>query len=129
MKTRAVVVGALASGCLLVAGGQVAASASVMWCMSDPPIQVVTPNGHNLSVNNMVYLSPIDRHIASQITDDATTAPDGKGGTLITVHVYVPRGAHGANVVSNNYRYRVTDMSGTPIGGTVLTLKLDVPTS
>ncbi|MHB8590158.1 MAG: hypothetical protein ACYDA0_15145 [Candidatus Dormibacteraceae bacterium] len=128
MKARVVGVGALAAG-LLVAGGQGAASANVMWCLSDPPIQVVTPGGHHLSVNNMIYLSPIDRHIAKLITDDATPAPDGKGGTLITVHVYIPQIAHGANVVSANYRYRVTDSDGARGGGMVLTLQLDVPTS
>ena len=128
MRKRAVVVGALTVG-LLVLGGQGAASANVMWCLSDPPIQVVTPGGHYLSVNNMIYLSPVDRHIARQITDDATVAPDGKGGTLITVHVHFPVGAHGASVESNNYRYRVTKTGGTPSGGVVVTLNLDVPTS
>ncbi len=128
MRKRAVVVGALATG-LLVLGGQGAASANVMWCLSDPPIQVVTPGGHYLSVNNMIYLSPVDRHIARQITDDATAAPDGRGGSLITVHVHIPAGAHGASVVSNNYRYRVAQSGGTPGGGIVLTFKLDVPTS
>jgi hypothetical protein len=128
MRRRAVLVGALAAG-LLVAGGQGAASANVMWCLSDPPIQVVTPGGHNLSVNNMIYLSVIDRHLASGITDSASAVPDGKGGTLITVHVRIPQGMHGANVVSNNFRYRVTDTSSTPGGGTVVTLLLDVPTS
>jgi hypothetical protein len=125
---RAVVVGVLTLG-LLVLGGQGAASANVMWCLSDPPIQVVTPGGHNLSVNNMIYMSPADRHIARLITDDATTAPDGRGGTLITVHVHIPSGSRGASVVSNNYRYKVTKTGGTPSGGVVLTLNLDVPTS
>jgi hypothetical protein len=125
---RAVVVGALTLG-LLVLGGQGAASANVMWCLSDPPIQVITPGGHNLSVNNMIYMSPVDRHIAHLITDDATTAPDGRGGTLITVHVHIPAGAHGASVESNNYRYKVTRSGGTSSGGVVLTLNLDVPTS
>ena len=128
MSRRVVVLGALAAG-LLVLSGQGAASANVAWCLSDPPIQVVTPGGHNLSVNNMIYLSPIDRHIASQITADAFTAADGSGGTMITVHVYIPAGAHGANVVSSNYRYEVSDTGGTPNGGTTLTLTLDVPTS
>jgi hypothetical protein len=128
MSKRVFVLGALASG-LLVLGGQAAASANVMWCLSDPPIQVVTPGGHNLSVNNMVYLSPIDRHIARQITDSATAAPDGRGGTVITVHVNIPRGAHGANVVSANYRYEVKDSGGTAGGGITLTMILDVPTS
>ncbi len=128
MSKRVFALGALASG-LLVLGGQGAASANVMWCLSDPPIQVVTPGGHYLSVNNMIYLSPVDRHLARQITDDATAVPDGRGGTLITVRVHIPAGAHGANVVSNNYRYRVTQSGGTPGGGIVLTFKLDVPTS
>jgi hypothetical protein len=128
MSRRVVLVGVLAAG-LFVVGGQGAASANVAWCLSDPPIQVVTPGGHNLSVNNMIYLSPIDRHLAYLITDDAATAPDGKGGTFITVHVHIPAGAHGANVVSNNFRYQVTDSDGTPDGGTTLTLMLDVPTS
>jgi hypothetical protein len=128
MSKRVVVLGALAAG-LLVLGGQGVASANVMWCMSDPPIQVVTPGGHNLSVNNMVYLSPIDRHIASQITDAATAVSDGRGGTLITVHMYIPSSAHGANVVSSNFRYEVTDTGGTRNGGVTLTLTLDVPTT
>jgi len=128
MSKRVVVLGALTSG-LLAVGGQGAASANVMWCLSDPPIQVVTPGGHNLSVNNMIYMSPVDRHIANQITDDATTAPDGRGGTLITVHVHIPSAAHGASVVSNNYRYRVTKTGGTTDGGITLTMTLDVPTS
>lgn len=128
MRNKAVVVGALVAG-LLVAGGQGAASANVMWCVMDPPIQVVTPGGHSLSVNNMVYLSPVDRHLATRITDYASAISDGKGGTLITVHVVIPQGAHGASVVTNNFRYRVTDTSGAPGGGTVLTLQLDVPIS
>jgi len=128
MSKRVVVLGALAAG-LLAVGGQGAASANVMWCLSDPPIQVETPGGHSLSVNNMVYLSPIDRHIARQITDSATTAPDGRGGTLITVHVHIPQGAHGASVVSANYRYAVKDSGGTTDGGITLTMTLDVPTS
>ena len=99
------------------------------FAVSDPPIQVVTPGGHNLSVNNMVYLSPVDRHIAKQITAAASAGADGKGGSLITVHVYIPTGAHGASVVSSNYRYRVTESDTTPDGGTVLTLTLDVPTT
>jgi len=128
VRNKAVVVGALVAG-LLVAGGQGAASANVMWCVMDPPIQVVTPGGHSLSVNNMVYLSPVDRHLATRITDYASAISDGKGGTLITVHVVIPQGAHGASVVTNNFRYRVTDTSGAPGGGTVLTLQLDVPIS
>jgi hypothetical protein len=126
MKKRVVLVGALAAG-MLVLGGQ-GAAANVLWCMSDPPIPLVTPGGHNVTVNNMIYISVVDRHLASLITDDASTVPDGKGGTLITVHVYIPAAIHGAAVKSANFRYQVQDTRSTPGGGTVLTLTLDVPT-
>jgi hypothetical protein len=127
MTRRVLFVGALTSA-MLVMAGQVA-TANVMWCMSDPPIPVTTPGGHNLTVNNMIYIPIADRHNARLITDDATTAPDGRGGTLITVHVHIPSVVHGASVVSSNFRYEVHDSNNTPGGGIVLTLTLDVPTS
>jgi hypothetical protein len=99
-----------------------------MWCVSDPPIAVVTPGGHNLMVNNMIYLTPADKHNAKLFTHDAVTAPNGTGGTRITVHIYVPALIHGAHIVSSNYRYRVADAADGS-GGRVLTLTLDVPTS
>ena len=128
MTKRGVAAGALAAG-LLVLGGQAVVSANVVWCTFDPPIQVVTAGGHHLTVNNMVTISSADKDLAKLITDDATAAPDGVGGTLITVHVNIPQGAHGANVVSTNHRYKVSAMAGTPSGGVVLTLELDVPAS
>jgi hypothetical protein len=128
MNRRVILVGALAAG-MLVLGGQGSATANVLWCMSDPPIPLVTPGGHNITVNNMVYISVADRHLAKLITDDASVARDGHGGTLITIHVYIPSAVHGAAVVSSNYRYQVHDWSSAPGGGRVLTLILDVPTS
>ena len=127
MSKRAVVVGGLAAA-LLVLGGPGTASANLMWCVSDPPIPVVTPGGHNLMVNNLIYLSPADRHKAKLITDEAGVEPNGRGGTLITVHIYIPATIHGAHVVSSNYRYRVSN-AGDGNGGLVVTLTLDVPTS
>lgn len=127
MSKRVLVIGALSAGMLAV-GAAGTASANVQWCVSDPPIPVVTPAGQHLMVNNMIYLASEDRHLASEITDDASTAPDGHGGTLITIHVYLPVAHHGANVVSNNYRFRVSDTSSAPGGWTMVTLSLDVPT-
>jgi hypothetical protein len=51
--------------------------------------------------------------------------PDGKGGTLITVHVHVPASVN-AHVVSSENRYQVTTQRD---GATVITLYLDVPTT
>ena len=128
MTKRGVVVGALAAG-LLVLGGQVAASANVVWCTFDPPVHVVTAGGSHLTVNNMITMSMADKDLTKLVTGDATAAPDASGGTLITVHVSIPQGAHGANVVSTNHRYNVTASASTPAGGVVLTLVLDVPAS
>jgi hypothetical protein len=122
MKRTTVAFGGLLAGVMLVAGSAVA-SANMAWCLSDPPIQVVTPGGHILVVNNLVYLPPNAMHLKDQITDDATAQPDGHGGTLLTVHVHVPARAH---VVSSENRYGLSDQGD---GDTVVTLLLDVPTS
>jgi hypothetical protein len=120
MKARSFVVGGLLAGAMLMATS-VGASANFAWCMSDPPIQVVTPGGHNLTVNNMVYLPPYALHLKNSVTDSATVQPDGRGGTLITVHVVVPAPSH---VVSSEARYQVRSEKD---GSNVITLYLDVP--
>ena len=123
MKARSAVVvglGGLLAGVMLMATS-VAASANLVWCMSDPPVQVVTPGGHTLTVNNQVYLSASALHLMDNVSDTASAAPDGRGGTLVTVQVFVP-GA--ARVVSSVYRYGI---SAVKYGSTVVTLTLDVP--
>ncbi|OLC01372.1 MAG: hypothetical protein E6I81_09960 [Chloroflexi bacterium] len=122
MKARSVVVGALMAGAMSFAGGG-GASANMAWCVTDPPIQVVTPGGHNLLVNNQVYLPPYAMHLKNQITDDAKAEPDGKGGTLITVYVHVPAHSH---IVSSDNRYRIMSQQD---GSSLVTLYLDVPIS
>ena len=120
MKAKSVVVGAVGAGAMLFAGGG-GASANMAWCVTDPPIQVVTPGGHNLLVNNLVYLPPYAMHLKGQVTDDAKAEPDGRGGTLITLYVHVPAHSH---VVSSDNRYRVTTARD---GSELITLYLDVP--
>jgi hypothetical protein len=106
--------------------GAAPASAMVLWCESDPPIQVVTPAGTNLTVNNMVYVPQFDMHLATQFPASATAGSDGHGGTLITVQVQVAWGVSIARVVSSVNRYQVTSR-GQGTGGTVVTTYLDVP--
>ena len=120
MKARSVVAGVLVAVAMLLAA-QVSASANVAWCVSDPPIQVVTPGGHTLTVNNQVYLPPYAIHLKNDVQDTAVATRDSTGGTLVTVYVFVP--AH-ASVVSSEYRWRVSD---TRDGIAVVTLHLDVP--
>lgn len=125
MGKRALVVGAL-TACLMVAAGQIAAPANVTWCVSDPPVEVLTPGGHYITVNNMLYISVQDRHFARLITDDASATPDGAGGSLVTVHVYIPKQVHGALTVTSDNRYRVS-ASGLGSSDSVITLLLDIP--
>jgi hypothetical protein len=120
MKFRNVALAGLLAGALLI-GGAGAASANIAWCVSDPPIQLVTPGGHTFVVNNMVYLPPQALHLKNQITDDATAVSNGHGGTRVTVHVHVPWRAH---VVSSANRFQVSTQGD---GETTITLYLDVP--
>jgi hypothetical protein len=106
--------------------GAAPASAMVLWCESDPPIQVLTPAGTILTVNNMIYVPRYEMHLATHFAASATTAADGHGGTLITVHVQVAGGVSMAHVVSSENRYQVVS-PGDGIGGTVVTTYLDVP--
>lgn len=122
MKAKALVVGGLLAGVMVVATS-VVASANVVFCMDDPPVQVVTPAGHNLTVHNQVYMSADSRQLLNDVSDQATAQPDGRGGTLITDTVYVPAPARVVATV-NQYNVRATG-SGT----TVVTLLLDVPIS
>jgi hypothetical protein len=122
MQLRAAVVAVVASATMLLLA-QLQASANISWCIADPPIQVVTPDGHNLMVNTQVYLPPSAVHLKSAIHESAIAVRDSGGGTLIVVQVYVP--AH-ARVVSSENRYGVSDAGN---GSGVVTLYLHVPIS
>ena len=127
MRLRTLVVAAtLATGLLVAAPA--GASANILWCMGDPPVQVVTPGGHYVTVNNYLFGSPVYRHLFRQVTADGYAIPDGALGTLVTVHVRVPEGLEHLIVVSSQQHYRVTT-SGDGRGGEVITLTLDVPES
>jgi hypothetical protein len=123
MKSRTflVALGAVA-GMLLVAPGT--ASANVSWCISDPPVHVVSPGGAHLTVNNMIWLPESAKHLKHQVWDEASAQPDGSGGTFITVTVHLPD-AVPAHVVSTEHRFNVSTEAD---GQTAIVLYLDVPT-
>ena len=125
MRLTRIVPAAMIAGALLIAG-EATASANVEWCVYDPPIQVVTPGGTYLMVNNAIYLPPYERHLAKHFTGWATVAPDGHGGTHITNRVLIPSGISSAHVGSSEKRFQVTSAGGGA-GGTVVTTDLDVP--
>jgi hypothetical protein len=106
--------------------GAAPASAMVLWCASDPPVQVVTPGGVNLTVNNTIYVPRYELHLATHFPASATAVADGHGGTLITVHVQVAPWVSMAHVVSSENRFQISS-PGDGTGGTIVTTYLDVP--
>ena len=102
------------------------ASAHFVFCMSDPPVQVVTPGGANLTVNNTLYLPPYQMRLVPYFDTTASAIADGHGGTLVIVHVQVASGVSSVQVVSTVQHFQVSSTArGT--GGTVVSLDLDVP--
>src|SRR5260370_26014492 len=59
--------------------GAAPASAMVLWCESDPPIQVVTPAGTNLTVNNMIYVPRYYIHSPTPLPAAPPAAAAGHG--------------------------------------------------
>ncbi len=125
MKTRSVVASVLAAAAMVV-GGAAVASANVIWCLEDPPVQVQTATGTNLTVNVSVAVPQYQAKYLNDVVVTTLTAPDGAGGTLITVDVTVPATISTANVGVTVKKYKVTDSATVPGGGTT-TLHLDVP--
>ncbi len=128
MKLRSLVVAAaLAAG--LVAAAPGSASANILWCAGDPPVQVVTPGGTSLVVNNYLYVSSADeRALARDATADGYAIPDGSLGTLVVITVHVPRGLTHLIAVSAQQRYKLAT-SAEGQGDSEITLTLDVPQS
>ncbi|HEX9099833.1 MAG TPA: hypothetical protein VF956_10140 [Candidatus Dormibacteraeota bacterium] len=123
--TRILPAAAVIAAALSLAG-VAPASAMVLWCESDPPIQVLTPGGTTLTVNNMVYVARYDMHLNTHFPASATAVSDAHGGTLITVNVQIALGVSQAHVVSSENRFQISS-PGDGTGGTVVTTYLDVP--
>ena len=120
MKVNRVVAGFLAGGAMLFVTAT-PASANVSWCIWDPPLQVVSPGGHNLVVNTQVSMSAGSQSLRDEVVEYAAAQSDARGGTLVTVSVWVPAQSR---VVASVFRAGVSaQQSGTG----QLTLYLDVP--
>jgi hypothetical protein len=124
MKARGVVLALAAVGGMLLFGAG-SASANIAWCIFDPPIQVVTPGGTTLTVNNTVWLPASAETLKDQVWDEASAEParDGGGGAVITVTVHLPAGVQ-AHVTSSVDQFQASDDAD---GVTKLILHLQVP--
>src|SRR5438105_15764134 len=127
MSARSVVVGVVAAGAMVI-GGAGSASANVVWCMSDPPVQVQTPSGSNLTVGVGVSVPQYQAKYISSVDVQALTAPAVNGGTLITIFVAVPPSITAAHITASVKRYKVSTSATVPGGGFTI-LYLSVPTT
>ena len=125
MKARRVVAVIGTAGAMFVAGAA-SASANFSWCVSDPPVQVQTPTGANLTVNVGVAVPQGQAKYIKDVVVDAVTEADASGGTLITVYVTVPSSVSVANVTATVKKYKVSASTTVAAGGSA-TLVLDVP--
>jgi hypothetical protein len=124
VKVKTVLAGG-AVACGLLAASPAGASANVMWCVGDPPVQMSSPSGTNFTVNTQVYTSDLKQHLSQQLTEEVTSAPDGSGGTLVTVQVYGPAG-QSMTVVASVNKYKVSGQA-SGVGGAIVTLDVPVP--
>ena len=127
MKARTAVIGVMAAAAMVIAGAG-SASANIAWCTADPPARVVTADGARLSVNTYVTVARPEAHFLKDVQSIASTASDGKGGTLITVQVSLPAGISNAQITSRVRHYDIA-ASAAAAGGSVVILYLDVPKS
>lgn len=127
MKARRVVAGVAAAGAMLV-GGAASGSANIAWCIEDPPVQVQTATGSNLTVNVAVAVPQGQARYIGSVAIAAVTEPDVSGGTLIAVSVTVPSTVSVANVTATVKKYKVSTTATVP-GGSSATLYLVVPTA
>ena len=122
MKFKTVLTG-VAVACGLLAASPAGASANVMWCVGDPPVQMSSPSGTNFTVNTQVYTSDSKQHLSQLLTEEVTSTPDGSGGTLVRVEVFVPAGQN-VTVVASVNKYKVSSQA-SGVGDVVV--MLDVP--
>jgi len=77
------------------------------FCEDDPPVQVVTPAGHNVTINNFVLYHVQDRHLMRHVQFYATAYPAGPGHTFVVIHMVTPKGGMGAvRVTSRTQRFQ-----------------------
>ena len=122
MKVKTVLAG-VAVACGLTAASTAGASANIMWCVGDPPLQMSSPAGTNFTVNTQFFTTDSKQHLSQQLTEKVTSTPDGHGGTLVTVEVFGPAGQN-VTVVASVNKFKVSAQAS---GAGDVIVQLDVP--
>ena len=109
--------------------GPMPALAWVDWCDSEPPVTVVTPAGHHVTVNNFLSAPVQDRHLLNGaiVTGYATPAEEDSGESVLHILVWLPHGgAQYVNIKSETARFSQV-AEGRGEWGELVELTLTVP--
>lgn len=100
------------------------------WCDGEPPVTMVTPAGHHVTVNNWISVPVQDRHLLRRMVVYGDTQPGAEPGTtVVRIHVVTPNGgSRYVHVTSSTDRFRqVSNADGD--WNSEITLELIVPES
>jgi hypothetical protein len=112
-----------AVACGLTVATAAGASANIMWCVGDPPVQMTSTSGTNFTVGTQIFTTGSKQHLSQHVTEVVTSRPDGHGGTLVTVDIKGPAGQQ-MSVVASVQKFKV---SGQASGTGDVSVTLDVP--
>lgn len=78
------------------------------WCDDEPPVTVVTPNGHRVTINNWISVPIQDRRLLrSMAVSGEAYAGEETGTSVIVIHVHTPHGgSQYVRVTSSTMRYQ-----------------------
>lgn len=119
---------ALVAATMAALAGPLPALAWVDWCDSEPPVTVVTPAGHRVTVNNFLSAPVQDRHLLKNaVVTGYATAGETSGKSVVHIWVWLPHG--GAQYVKITSRTERFDQVAAGRGnwGELVELTLTLP--
>lgn len=100
------------------------------WCDEEPPVTVVTPAGHHVTINNWISVPVQNRHLLKHmVVTGETAAGPATGTTTVHIRVRTPEGGSlYVHVKSSSVHY---DQASTADGdwGSEIVLTLTLPES
>lgn len=97
------------------------------WCDSEPPLTVVTPGGHHVTVNNFLSAPRADRHLLEKAWVYGYAESEQPGESEVHVYVVLPRGGSEFVRVNSKSVHYSAETSANGRWGTVIELDLSVP--
>ena len=120
----------------IFAGGLAAVAATMLsgltasasyFCEDEPPVTIVTPAGHHVTVNNFLTTERAYAHLLKRVAVTGYAEPAGEGRSLLHIYVFLPKGgASHVHVTSRTQRFETqTERDG--VWGEIIELEMTVP--